>query len=378
MVRGGVPGVAHPHRRLRVCLVKFDEHRKRRDASVVALSSLGLLASVGETIDAFFPEMVSVWRASGVNVQTAAGTPTMLDGTTVLRGVTRNPSPANLLGILTTRAWAKESRLDALITNTATASAIARLTDMKTPVVYFCHGLHWADHRLRGDVVWQVLEEKLLGKTSGVIVINSSDEAWFARHAPSVPRLRLDFGVGLDTNNFPRSAPANNETLHLVWIGEFIPRKRPGHALEVAHILAGKGVKFQLDMLGDGPLWDESRATVERLSLSGMVRLHGRRPTYDYLKVGDALIHTASWEGLPRVMLEALAVGRPIFSYDVKGPRDLPMTHLVPSGDIAALADAICEEREPRAMQAYPPPEALSSAMAARRILDFLQSEIVP
>lgn len=52
-------------------------------------------------------------------------------------------------------------------------------------------------------------------------------------------------------------------------------------------------------------------------------------------------MHTAQWEGLPRVMLESLAIGRGSYAFDVKGVRDIPLSQLTTDGDAPELAARI-------------------------------------
>jgi glycosyltransferase involved in cell wall biosynthesis len=67
------------------------------------------------------------------------------------------------------------------------------------------------------------------------------------------------------------------------------------------------------------------------------------RPWY---AAADVVVLPSRWEGLPLTLLEALSVGRSVVGADIAGIADaLPHAAgtLIPSGDVAALADAVSQ-----------------------------------
>lgn len=333
---------------------------------------IGLVAGLGLTIDAFFLEMIAEWRTAGheVCVATSDGTPRVA-GSAALSSLSRNPHPRNLRAPGELRRWVAETGVDVVVTNTATSSFLVRLGALPVPVVYFCHGLHWSDPERLGAQPWVLAERWALRRTDGVICLNSDDHAWFVQHS-RVPLLTLAAGVGLDLEAFPRTPPAAEPATHLVWIGEMSDRKRPLDALEVVDELRDTGIQVTLAMLGDGPLSDRVERMVVDRGLEGLVSLEGRRPPLAYMQACHALLHTARWEGLPRVGLEAAAVGRPTIAYDTKGTRDLPGVVVAPDENPASLARTVHRWVEKGRPHVPLDPQILSSSTAARAILDFL------
>jgi glycosyltransferase involved in cell wall biosynthesis len=63
------------------------------------------------------------------------------------------------------------------------------------------------------------------------------------------------------------------------------------------------------------------------------------------LSVMDVLAHTALYEGLPRVLAQALAMGKPCVAFDADGAREVVVTgetgYLVQPGDTAGFAAAV-------------------------------------
>jgi glycosyltransferase involved in cell wall biosynthesis len=353
------------------------------EATEVALSAsgalpgapvIGLLTSVGETLDAFFIEIAERWRAQGAVVESAAGTFTeTYEGAAVLPSVTRKPSARNWRSRAELREWVRAKGIDVVITNTATASMLVRAAGVGVPVVYFCHGLHWNGNR-PADLPFRAIERALVHRTDGIVCINSADQEWFDRHASRTPRLRLLGGVGLDTERFVRRPEApwreGEEPLRLVWCGEFSHRKNPAAAVQLAHHLADRGVGVTLDMLGQGELFDEPSS---RSPIEGLVRRHGVADPVPHFERSHVLVQTSRWEGLPRVGLEAIAIGLPVVGFDVKGVRDLPAVQLAPEDDIAALADRVLGAARGEG-PALPAAETLSYVHAADTLLEFAQS----
>ena len=304
---------------------------------------IGLLASTGGMLDSFFIEIAESWRAHAHDVSFAAGSPMSAARATVIPGLSRRPGVGMVKALGGLRRWSERENLDVIVTNSATASALVRLARTPAPVVYFCHGLHWNETRTIGDRVWPLIERALLSRTAGVISLNSDDRRWFASRFGGRPHLHLSFGVGLDLLDFPvRPVPEGH--LRLCWIGELSPRKRPHLPLEIAAQLRDHGIGFRLEMLGDGQLRTDIGAEIRSRGLSGIVTANGPGDAAAAIERSHALVHTAQWEGLPRVMLESLAMGCPSYAFDVKGVRDIPLARFAPDGATTELAARIAAD----------------------------------
>lgn len=335
---------------------------------------IGLLTSVGGTLDAFFVEITQRWRERGAVVEVAAGSLAVQHpSAVVLDAVTRTPSLRNRKALGELREWVREKRIDVVVTNTATASMLVRAAGVGVPVIYFCHGLHWNGHHA-ADIPFRVVERLLLRRTDGIVCMNSADESWFAAKAPEIPRLRLLGGVGLDIARFVRRPEVTwdegTEPLRLVWCGEYSERKNPAAIVKLAHALKDQGVDLTVDMLGDGELVGSTGVTSQ---IEGLVNHRGRSDVVPYFERSHVLVQTSRWEGLPRVGLEAIAIGLPVVGFDVKGVRDLPAVSLAPSDDIGALAGAVLAAARGEGPD-LPAPTTLSSVHAADELFNFFMS----
>lgn len=93
------------------------------------------------------------------------------------------------------------------------------------------------------------------------------------------------------------------------------------------------------------------KAEVERLGLRNVVRFGGyRRDIPSILAAADVSVLTSPYEGVPRALMESMALGLPVVATDVPGTRFLVQSGktglLVRFGDVEGLADALTEVLE--------------------------------
>ncbi|GAI02580.1 unnamed protein product, partial [marine sediment metagenome] len=101
-----------------------------------------------------------------------------------------------------------------------------------------------------------------------------------------------------------------------------------------------------LYIVGDGPLKQELKAKIQDLGLEDRVYLIGVcKDIPTLLSQADALVLSSVWEGLPNVILEAMAAGLPIVATDIGGVRELVSDgengFLVPCQEPMLLAEAM-------------------------------------
>ena len=77
-------------------------------------------------------------------------------------------------------------------------------------------------------------------------------------------------------------------------------------------------------LLGSGPQESELRESITQFDLSQVITLVGWQPQpAEWLAAADGLVLPSHWEGMPNVVLEAFAAGKPVIATDVEGVRDL-------------------------------------------------------
>jgi glycosyltransferase involved in cell wall biosynthesis len=130
----------------------------------------------------------------------------------------------------------------------------------------------------------------------------------------------------------------------------------------------------RLLILGEGESRRELEAMIVRLGISEDVSMPGfvENP-YAYMSRANAFVLSSRWEGLPTVLIEAMACGCPVIATDCpSGPKEILESGvygpLVPVGDAAALSAAM--------MQVLKAPT--NRDVLVQRAMDFSTERIVP
>jgi glycosyltransferase involved in cell wall biosynthesis len=129
----------------------------------------------------------------------------------------------------------------------------------------------------------------------------------------------------------------------LGFIGQLVPRKGIPDLLDVFDQLYRKDKNLKLQLLGDGRQRGELEEKAAGQGSARAVEFLGfRSDRLELLSRFNLFVMTSSLEGIPRCMMEAMAVGVPVVAYNIPGVDKL-VTHgetglLAPYGDEAALA----------------------------------------
>lgn len=127
----------------------------------------------------------------------------------------------------------------------------------------------------------------------------------------------------------------NPDIINIIAIGRMVDVKEYSKLIDAAAILASRGLKFEIRIVGDGKLKSELIAQTESLQLTDYVHFPGfiANP-YPCLKMSDILVLTSSSEALPTVLIEAMILGIPIVS-----TRNSGALEITDNGKYALLTD---------------------------------------
>jgi glycosyltransferase involved in cell wall biosynthesis len=135
-----------------------------------------------------------------------------------------------------------------------------------------------------------------------------------------------------------------------VCVGRLTEQKGHLILIEAVSQLAAAGLKFKLVLVGDGPLRPQIETLLQQLRLQDSVELIGwatNAEVQQQILKAQVMVLPSFAEGLPVVIMEALALGRPVISTYIAGIPELVVPSvsgwLVPSGSSEALAAAMRE-----------------------------------
>ncbi len=163
-------------------------------------------------------------------------------------------------------------------------------------------------------------------------------------HWPKVQVVRC----GVDAAFLSAGPQPVPETARLVCVGRLAEQKGQLLLLEALGRLQAEGVGFEMVLAGDGPMRRDVERRIGELGLGERVRITGwvsNDRVRQELLAARALVLPSFAEGLPVVLMEALALGRPVVTTYIAGIPELVENGVdgwvVPAGSVDALADAL-------------------------------------
>lgn len=153
---------------------------------------------------------------------------------------------------------------------------------------------------------------------------------------------------GLDAKFLESAAQPAVAHRRLVCVGRLNAQKGQLLLLEAAALVRDQIGEFELVLAGDGEMRPQIEQRIDELDLRAIVRITGwisSTEVREGLLASRALVLPSFAEGLPVVIMEALAVGRPVITTTIAGIPELVEDQkngwLVPAGDVARLAESM-------------------------------------
>jgi glycosyltransferase involved in cell wall biosynthesis len=205
--------------------------------------------------------------------------------------------------------------------------------------------VHSAIHHLAGPVDAIIANSRTQLENPGVpgwknsgklqVIYNGVDLRRFnLKHAPAwKDKLRRELGL-------------SSNTLVVGTIGRLAPQKRQDRFLKAVRYLVDSGYDLVAVLTGEGPLRAELEGLAARLQLQDRIFFLGARQDIpELLAWFDIFVLPSDWEGFPNVILEAMAMGRPVVATDVGGVAELVLRGktglLLDADEPSLLAEAI-------------------------------------
>lgn len=166
---------------------------------------------------------------------------------------------------------------------------------------------------------------------------------------PVWPRIKV-VHCGIEPAAFADPAPLPGRPTRIVAIGRFVEQKGHLGLIDAMAKVAERAPEVQLVLVGDGEMRAEIEAAIDAKGLRSRIEITGwadETRVRAELAAAHALVMPSFAEGLPMVVMEAMAAARPVIATYIAGTPELVQSGetgwLVPAGDAQALADAICQ-----------------------------------
>lgn len=233
----------------------------------------------------------------------------------------------------------KENPYALIHAHTPMGGLIARLAarkDKNIKVIYTVHGFHF----LKGGpkLSWLLFYpiEKLLSRyTDEIITINEEDYILAKRKLSKKAHISLIDGVGVNLKDYyqlddpfklkiRKSLNLAEKDFVLVYVAELTKGKNQVFLIDFMGKMVASYPNLKLLLLGYGKEETNIRSLIKQKQLEGnILQLGFRTDVLELTNIADLIVSASLREGLPKAILEALAIGKPILASRVRGNKDL-------------------------------------------------------
>ncbi|MCX8062876.1 MAG: glycosyltransferase family 4 protein [Anaerolineales bacterium] len=219
-------------------------------------------------------------------------------------------------------------------THSSKAGILGRMAAKIAGIPIIIHTIHgWSFHNYMPK--WRknlfITLEKISAKfTDKLIVVTQKDITKGLKHGIGKPNQYLLIRSAIPLDEFLDSPPdpspireelgIPSEAPVIGTIGRLSPQKNPFDWLEIAALIASQKPECYFLLVGDGPLRNQVKKQLDDLHLQNRIILTGlRRDVPRLLSAMDVFLLTSLWEGLPRVIPQAMCREVPIVAYASDG-----------------------------------------------------------
>jgi glycosyltransferase involved in cell wall biosynthesis/4-amino-4-deoxy-L-arabinose transferase-like glycosyltransferase len=254
---------------------------------------------------------------------------------TILPSLVREVNPlkdAVALVVLTCRI--RRGRYDVVHTHSSKAGILGRWAAHLAGTPVIVHTVHgWGHHDRQPPLVqrWYILLEQITQRiTDRLIVVSPRNIQKGLADGIATPDKYVTIRSGVDLDRFQRPSRPREDVraelgipLECAVVGtvtRLSPQKAPLDFVAATAQVAAHRQDVHFVIVGDGPLRADVEARVVASGLAERVHLTGlRRDVADLMHSFDIFALTSLWEGLPRVLPQAMAAGLPIVATAVDG-----------------------------------------------------------
>ena len=193
------------------------------------------------------------------------------------------------------------------------------------------------------------LKDKI-SRAQFIVCISSFHRDFYIAEGADPDKLIINY-CGIDPSQFspvsatdPNVQNSQGRPLRLLSAARLVEKKGFKYLISACKSLAEKGVDFECVIAGDGPLLNQLEEQIVQHNLAGRVSLTGlpllQEDIPDFMRGGDIYCLPCVWasdgdvDGLPQMLMEAMACGVPVISTRLVGIADL-----IEDGETGLLAE---------------------------------------
>lgn len=193
----------------------------------------------------------------------------------------------------------------------------------------------------------KVFGKKVFDSVTNVICLTQADARQIQKFGCPIDKICI-IPNGVDINKFKPSSEHEQEGL-VIWIGRFVKEKGLEFLIKAVDILVKNGKSdFRLLLIGDGPIKSKIYSQIRSYGLERYIQLMpaiSHDEVSDYMARASIFVFPSIKEGMPYVLLEAMACGKAIVGSDISGVNSIINDNenglLVPAKDPVSLSAAI-------------------------------------
>ncbi|MBD3343561.1 MAG: glycosyltransferase [Chitinivibrionales bacterium] len=272
----------------------------------------------------------------------------------------------DLLSFCRIYQYIKKEKFDIVHTHTAKAGFIGRIAAKLAGVPIIIHTVHGITfHEFTPPIrrtIYLAFEKIAASITDKFIAVGRDLQNYYLRNRIGRSEQYSIIHTGMDIERFYQ---AGNLPVNIIKKKrlEFQISSKSIIIGKVARLDFGKGQQYLIQaapkiinhfpdakfiFAGEGPYRKKLETMVKDLALDDHVLFTGfRRDIEEMIAMFDIAVFTSLWEGLPRVVVQYIAVGKPVVAFDIDGVAELVKNGVngftVPAKDVDQLAKRIIE-----------------------------------
>lgn len=269
--------------------------------------------------------------------------------------VTRNPlSLKNIKAFYNLYNIQKKERYDIIHVHSPIIGIYTRLLKIfysNIKMIYTAHGYHF--HKESSKLSWILFYniEKMVSKYTDILITINNEDFEVSKKFKQKKLIKIN-GVGVDLNEFKAEKNIGNIRLELglkeddfvlIMVGEHNKNKNQIQLIKAMNLLKDNNPKIKAIFIGDGIDIERNRDYIQKNNIDNCMILGFKDNVSEFINASDVLVSLSYREGLPKNVLEGMALGKVILGTDTRGIRDLVINngYLVECGNIKETKEVI-------------------------------------